>query len=118
MVFDLSDLRSRLFEYAKIALLVLVLSVIATLVISWRLAASIGDPLVQLADVARRVSADKDYSVRATIHGGGETGLLIQSFNEMLSQIQSRERALSKRAKNAMLSPLGAPTMVFGIGIS
>ena len=106
--FDLSDLRSRLFEYAKIALLVLILSVIATLLVSWRLAASIGDPLVQLADVARRVSADKDYSVRATIHGGGETGLLIQSFNEMLSQIESRERALKESEERYALAARGA----------
>jgi|GEM_PF-955563 len=108
LVFDLSDLRSRLFEYAKIALLVLILSVIATLLISWRLAASIGDPLVQLANVARQVSADKDYSVRATIHGGGETGLLIQSFNEMLSQIESRERALKESEERYALAARGA----------
>jgi diguanylate cyclase (GGDEF)-like protein/PAS domain S-box-containing protein len=106
--FDLSDLRSRLFEYAKIALLVLILSVIATLLVSWRLAASIGNPLVQLADVARRVSADKDYSLRALIHAGGETGLLIQSFNEMLSQIESRERALKESEERYALAARGA----------
>lgn len=108
LIFDLSDLRSRLFEYAKIALLVLILSVIATLLVSWRLAASIGNPLVQLADVARRVSADKDYSLRATIHAGGETGLLIQSFNEMLSQIESRERALKESEERYALAARGA----------
>ena len=106
--FDLSDLRSRLFEYAKIALLVLILSVIATLLVSWRLAASIGNPLVQLADVARRVSADKDYSLRAAIHAGGETGLLIQSFNEMLTQIESRERALKESEERYALAARGA----------
>jgi diguanylate cyclase (GGDEF)-like protein/PAS domain S-box-containing protein len=106
--FDLSDLRSRLLEYAKIAFLVLILSVVATLLASWRLAASIGNPLVQLADVARRVSTDKNYSVRATIRAGGETGLLIQSFNEMLSRIESRERALKESEERYALAARGA----------
>jgi diguanylate cyclase (GGDEF)-like protein/PAS domain S-box-containing protein len=95
LVFDLNDLRSRLLQYAKIAVLVLLVSVLVTLLASMRLAVSIGEPLVKLADVARQVSIDKDYSVRATIRAGGETGLLIRSFNEMLSRIESRERALN-----------------------
>jgi diguanylate cyclase (GGDEF)-like protein/PAS domain S-box-containing protein len=95
LVFDLNDLRPRLLQYAKIALLVLLASVLVTLLASMRLAVSIGKPLVKLADVVRQVSIDKDYSVRATIRAGGETGLLIRSFNEMLSRIESRERALN-----------------------
>jgi diguanylate cyclase (GGDEF)-like protein/PAS domain S-box-containing protein len=94
LVFDLRQFSSRLLQYAKIALLVLLLSVIATFLASLRLAQSIGDPLVKLAAVARRVSTDKDYSVRALIRSGGETGLLVNSFNDMLSRIESREQAL------------------------
>jgi len=94
LVFSLRDFRSRLFEYAKIAILVLLLSVLITFLISLRLARFIGNPLVQLAAVARHISTDKDYSVRAHFDSGGETGLLIDSFNEMLSQIESRELAL------------------------
>jgi diguanylate cyclase (GGDEF)-like protein len=96
LVFDLNDWNSRLLQYAKIAILVLLVSVPITFLASLRLAVSIGDPLVQLAAVARFISADKDYSVRARIHAGGETGLLIRSFNEMLSQIESREQALKE----------------------
>jgi len=108
LVFDLSDLQSRLFQYVKIALLVLLFSVLATLLASIRLAVSIGEPLVKLADVAQRVSIDKDYSVRATIRAGGETGLLIRSFNEMLSQIELRERALRQSEERYALAARGA----------
>ena len=101
LVFDLREFRSRLLEYAKIALLVLLVSVIATFLASLRLARTIGDPLVKLAAVARRVSTDKDYSVRALIRSGGETGLLVDSFNNMLSRIESREHAL-KHALNSL----------------
>jgi diguanylate cyclase (GGDEF)-like protein/PAS domain S-box-containing protein len=104
LVFDLSDLRSQLLEYAKIATLVLLLSVLVTFVASLRLAVSIGTPLMHLAAVAHRVSIEKDYSVRAETGTGGETGLLISSFNEMLSQIESRERALNDALKSLRVS--------------
>ena len=71
IVFDLREFRSRLLEYAKIAMLVLLVSVFATFLVSLHLARSIGDPLVQLAAVARHISTDKDYSVRAVIRSGG-----------------------------------------------
>ena len=100
LVFDLKDWDARLFEYAKIAALVLLLSVLATFLISLRLATAVGQPLAQLAAAARRVSIGKDYSVRASIRAGGETGLLISSFNEMLSQIESREHALKEALRS------------------
>jgi diguanylate cyclase (GGDEF)-like protein/PAS domain S-box-containing protein len=94
LVFDLHAFRSVLLQYAKIAGIVLVLSVLITFMASSRLARYIADPLVELAAVARRISSEKDYSVRAGFSSGGESGLLVDSFNEMLSHIESRERAL------------------------
>jgi diguanylate cyclase (GGDEF)-like protein/PAS domain S-box-containing protein len=94
LLFDLRGFRSLLIQYVKIAFLVLLVSVCVTFLASLRLARSIADPLVQLAALARRISTDKDYSVRAQIRTGGETGLLVDSFNEMLFRIESRELAL------------------------
>ena len=94
LVFDLRGFSSLLLQYAKIAILVLLVSVLTTFIASLRFAHFIGDPLIKLAAVARGISANKDYSVRAELRSGAETGLLVDSFNEMLSQIQSRERAL------------------------
>ena len=104
LVFDLGDLRSQLLEYVKIATLVLLLSVLATFLASLRLAVSIGAPLVQLAAAASYVSTQKDYSIRVRTRAGGETGLLIRSFNEMLSQIESREQALNLALKSLRVS--------------
>jgi diguanylate cyclase (GGDEF)-like protein/PAS domain S-box-containing protein len=100
LVFDLREFRSRLLEYAKIATLVILISVVVTFLASLRLAASIANPLVQLAALAGRISSDKDFSVRAKISAGGEAGLLIGSFNEMLSRIESREQALRDALKS------------------
>jgi diguanylate cyclase (GGDEF)-like protein/PAS domain S-box-containing protein len=108
LVFNLNDWDSRLFEYARIAALVLLLSVLVAFLASLRLAAAIGEPLAQLAAVARNVSVDKDYSVRADVRAGGETGFLISSFNEMLSQMESRERALKESEERYALAARGA----------
>jgi len=51
-------------------------------------------PILHLAATARRVSQDKDYSVRATGDRRGEIGALVVAFNEMLEEIRQQEAAL------------------------
>lgn len=53
------------------------------------------DPLTGLAKTAQIVTRQRDYSVRAKIPpSSDELSFLVQSFNEMLEQIQARDRAL------------------------
>jgi signal transduction histidine kinase len=53
------------------------------------------DPLTGLARTAQIVTRERDYSVRAKIpQRSDELAFLVQSFNEMLEQIQARDRAL------------------------
>lgn len=95
LIFDLSDFHSRLIEYLKISLIVLLLSVLLAFVASLRIARFIADPMVKLADLAKLISNKKDYSVRATVSNGREAALLIRAFNDMLARIESREHDLS-----------------------
>jgi signal transduction histidine kinase/HAMP domain-containing protein len=67
---------------------------VAAYVASCRLQRIISHPILHLADVARRVSEKRQYTVRAEEHGHDEVGLLIRSFNAMLEQIQQRDAAL------------------------
>jgi len=53
-------------------------------------------PIVQLAETVRRVSEDKDYSVRAQKFADDELGHLTEQFNSMLARVQDRDRALQK----------------------
>ena len=58
------------------------------------------DPLTGLAKTAQIVSRYKDYSVRAKLpRSSDELTFLVQSFNEMLEQIQARDRALEESRK-------------------
>ncbi len=51
-------------------------------------------PIRQLTETAKRVSSEKNYSIRAIKKNEDEVGLLIEQFNEMLDQIQFRDEEL------------------------
>jgi signal transduction histidine kinase/CheY-like chemotaxis protein len=56
------------------------------------------EPLINLSGVARRVSADNDYSVRAVKQSNDEIGQLVDTFNRMLEHIERRDNELSDAA--------------------
>ena len=96
IVWDMTGFRARIFEYAQIAFLVLVISVFATYLISSRLLRVVTDPIVRLSTIAVRVAAREDYSLRATVESRDEVGTLVGTFNDMLVGIQQRDGALQK----------------------
>ena len=87
---DLQDMYTRLERYAGIVLGVLLLSSLAALLVSSKLQRVISEPTLRLAEMASRVSAERDYSLRAAKRGNDEIGVLVDSFNEMMGQIQAR----------------------------
>jgi len=94
---DLQELHSRFQRYAIIAAIVLSACLLAALLISSIFRKAVADPIVDLSKIAKVVSQDKNYSVRATpIRSPAELAILIDAFNEMLTQIQQSERALRK----------------------
>ena len=75
---------------------IIVVSIGLASFLSSRLGRRITDPILQLARTAQVVGEKKDYSVRAVVSSrGDELGRLTESFNEMLSRIQSQDAALS-----------------------
>jgi PAS domain S-box-containing protein len=92
---DLRQLNARLRRYAIIAAVVLAASLLAALLVSRVIRKSTSEPIVHLAELARIVSRDKDYSVRATpTNNRDELSILIDAFNDMLSQIQESDADL------------------------
>ena len=94
IVSDLSGSRARFWQYTKIAILVLLISILAAYVISARLLRIVSDPIVHLAQIAGRVTAEENYSLRAIARGQDESGMLVRSFNQMLERIEQRDSAL------------------------
>ena len=80
-------------------IMVLLLSLLALLLAGWlaRLAGHIlTRPLTRLAELADAVAQQQNYSLRATEgRDQDEAGQLAHRFNEMLAQIERRNRALA-----------------------
>ncbi|MEM9292925.1 MAG: ATP-binding protein [Acidobacteriota bacterium] len=83
-------------EYRSKMLAVVVIVLIISVVFSFMLGHFISGPILQLAEVARRISRDGDYSIRVRKIGRDEIAILCDVFNDMLSQIQSRQLELER----------------------
>ncbi len=94
IISDLSVLRAKLWQYAKISAVVLFLSVLGAFLVSFLFLRAITAPILQLAGIAGRVTAQENYSLRAVPRGNDEVGMLVRSFNQMLERIQQRDAAL------------------------
>lgn len=84
---------------ASIIIVVLALSSLVAYFVSSRLQRIISGPILSLTHVAEAISkrvasGKKAHSIRAQKHSNDEVGLLADSFNQMLEQIQQRELAL------------------------
>jgi PAS domain S-box-containing protein len=86
--------------YLAVTVSVLLASVLLAFLISNLMQRLITRPILRLAEVARSISRDKEYSVRAVAEGRDEVGELIQCFNEMLDQIQRKDGELKGSHQN------------------
>ncbi len=105
---SMTEVDWRLRRYMGIVAAVLLLSLALKLLLSWRMQRGITQPLADLSAVARSVSVGKDYSTRATKSSEDEIGFLVDSFNEMLNQIENREHALIESDKRYALAARGS----------
>ena len=96
---DLLELNARLWQYANIVAVVLLISIGVSWLLSYRLQRVVSQPILHLAKTTRDVSAEKNYSRRAVKQGNDELGELIDGFNEMLAQIQARDVELEQARK-------------------
>ena len=98
---SLAGVYSRFILYGALALVFVVLSFLFAFFLSRRLQGTIVNPILQLADKAKIVSEQKDYSVRAEKKTDDELGVLTDAFNHMLTQIQLQNAEIN--ALNANL---------------
>ncbi len=109
---DLGAVYARARLYAVIVLLVIGASLPLAYFISRRMQHSISGPILALADKARAVSEQHDYSVRALPTGTHEIDVFTDTFNRMLAQIEQSEGKL--RAQLGRLNLLQQITRATG----
>ena len=93
---DLMELRERRARALWLTLLVLVASSGVSFLLATGLQRFISQPLADLSQTARSVAVEKNYSIRVPKRSEDELGRLVDSFNEMLVQIETRDTALGE----------------------
>jgi PAS domain S-box-containing protein len=91
---SLDPLADRLRGYGLAVLLMTLLATGAATLISTRLQRTVSRPILQLADTARAVTRDGDYSRRVPRLGKDELGVLTDDMNAMLARIEEQDAAL------------------------
>ena len=88
-------LKHRLKLYAGISSIVLLISLLAALIVSAVFRRSVAQPIVQLADIAKQISLNTANSLHTPhIDAFGEVSVLIDSFNQMLAEIEKANASL------------------------
>jgi signal transduction histidine kinase len=88
------ELYDRLVGYVGIALLVMLGALTIAYVLSRKLQAVVTAPILSITGIAREVVEQRDYSRRAEKTTGDEVGILVDSFNGMLDEIERRNAEL------------------------
>ncbi|MBN1782402.1 HAMP domain-containing protein [bacterium] len=94
--YDLKESEVRMKMVISIVVCVFVIASLGAFIVTTWLQAILSRPIIHLSQVAKDVSYKRDYSVRAVRQSQDEIGLLIDAFNDMLTQIQERDQALIK----------------------
>jgi PAS domain S-box-containing protein len=94
IVSDLDALQAKIRQYTSISLVVILLSVLATYLVSSRLLRLITEPILNLAGIATKVTSEENYALRAVPRGDDEVGTLVGAFNKMLERVQLRDNEL------------------------
>ncbi|MEA3181792.1 MAG: two-component system, sensor histidine kinase [Gammaproteobacteria bacterium] len=90
------DIGGRALAYLGIFGLVTLMSMLVALLLSTALQKVITEPLDSMADVARQVTTRRDYSLRARSTTDDEIGIVVEAFNSMLDEVQTRARELEQ----------------------
>jgi signal transduction histidine kinase/CheY-like chemotaxis protein len=98
----------RLLGYLGVLGAALLLALALAFALSFWLQRIFTRPILDVADTARRVMQQGDYSARAPQRAGDEIGLLADAFNRMLEEVERRSVALraADRRKDEFLATL------------
>jgi signal transduction histidine kinase/ActR/RegA family two-component response regulator len=93
------ELFSRILDYLGIAALVTIGAMFIAFLLSIRLQKVVTGPILAIAGITREVVEQRDYSRRAEKTSEDEVGILVESFNDMLAEIQRRTEELENSNK-------------------
>ncbi len=86
----------RLLNYGAVLGLVVVGTLVLALLLSNQLVQLVTRPLLDVSDVARRITAGRDYQLRVTHSTDDEVGQVVDAFNGMLDELARRAMTLEE----------------------
>jgi two-component system sensor histidine kinase/response regulator len=88
---DLGEMYARLNRYVGVIVFVLLGSSLISFLLASNFQQLISKPVLLLVETIQQVSRDKNYALRAPKTTQDEIGLLVNGFNDMLSNIERRD---------------------------
>ena len=92
---DLLPMWQDILDSVGVAGAAMCLSLLVALVLARRFTRSMAEPVTKLIQAAKKVSESQNYTLRVAHQRSDELGMLIDSFNDMLAQIEGRGAALT-----------------------
>lgn len=95
---NLKDYEQQFKQIAQTYILIAIILLFLAFLIATQLQRIISQPILNLSSVVKKISKNKDFSLRINQRGNDEIGTLIEGFNQMLNtiEIQNKELILSK----------------------
>jgi len=89
-----------LWQYSGGVMLVIVMSLIVAGIMGMVLQSRVSAPILEIAKVAQRIAETHQFHDRVTLAASDELGVLVDSFNAMLCEIQRRDTELAQHRKS------------------
>ena len=97
---DGQEIQSRVQRYLAFVLGFMITSITAAFLTALVFKRFISRPILDLITTISVVSREKNYAVRAVQHTDDDLGLLVQGFNNMLSEIERRDSELKSEVES------------------
>jgi diguanylate cyclase (GGDEF)-like protein/PAS domain S-box-containing protein len=94
---DLGEFYAQVKRFSGIVVIILIFAELVALMLSSKLQRSISQPVAHLGETAKLVSTGKNYAARAVKLADDDLGQLTDTFNEMLSEIESNRHSLERQ---------------------
>ncbi|WP_031434686.1 EAL domain-containing protein [Methylomarinum vadi] len=110
---DLLPLLWRKLQFIGLVLGILFIASLITFFLTAPLLNLVSEPLIKLAVTARKISREKNYSLRAVKRSDDELDVLVDAFNNMIETVDQQNKALVSVKNNYLALYDNNPTMVF-----
>jgi len=99
---NLKDYEHNFNNIVKTNILIAIILLFIAFLISTQLQKIISQPILNLSSVVKKISKNKDFSLRISKRGNDEVGILIEGFNEMLNTIETQNKELIQAKDEAL----------------